>query len=220
MHKSSLRFTLKPIFSGSLILVLLAVVSFSSCKKDSQLTRANERMLIVIDAAHGGSDTGTKSDTGLLEKDLVLQVCNSMAAIADQYNIDVIRTRTGDEDVSWEDRVAMADRPDVDLFISIHINKSTPARSADKYEVIMAPENPFPDNSRRLATTVINNLLQAGVDTAYTEKGVFVLRTNSRPAIAIECGDIDNPTHVATLQDENQLCRYFLSSVVEYGNGE
>lgn len=198
-----------------LVAMFVAMLFALSCKKSTELNRANRRMLVVLDAAHGGSDTGSKSDMGVLEKDLVLQACNKMAVIADNYNIDIIRTRIDDRDMSGDERLAIANRIDVDLFISVHI-----AKANNRYEMIVAHENPMPDDSRKLVASIYSQLAAANIDTQYTEKGVYVLKNNSHPAIAIECGNIDNPDHVAIMQDENRLCKYILSGIVTYANSK
>lgn len=81
---------------------------------------------IVIDPGHGGFDTGAKGPRGLLEKDLCLDVALQLGEMI-RSNIpgaEVIYTRKDDSYVPLEDRTAMANNADADLFISIHANSS------------------------------------------------------------------------------------------------
>lgn len=80
---------------------------------------------IVIDAGHGGHDTGAIGD-GLLEKDLVLDVALKLRALIKQRmpDIDVVMTRDGDRFVALEERTAIANAQAADLFISVHANSS------------------------------------------------------------------------------------------------
>jgi N-acetylmuramoyl-L-alanine amidase len=81
---------------------------------------------IVIDPGHGGFDTGAKGPHGLLEKDLCLDVALQLGEMI-RSNIpgaEVIYTRKDDSYVPLEDRTAMANNADADLFISIHANSS------------------------------------------------------------------------------------------------
>lgn len=81
---------------------------------------------IVIDPGHGGFDTGAKGPHGLLEKDLCLDVALQLGEMI-RLNIpgaEVIYTRKDDSYVPLEDRTAMANNADADLFISIHANSS------------------------------------------------------------------------------------------------
>jgi N-acetylmuramoyl-L-alanine amidase len=81
---------------------------------------------IVIDAGHGGHDTGTIGPTGLMEKDLCLDVALRLGKIIEQRlpGADVVYTRTDDTFVPLEDRTRIANDAKADLFISIHANSS------------------------------------------------------------------------------------------------
>ncbi len=81
---------------------------------------------IVIDAGHGGGDTGTIGPTGLMEKDLCLDVALRLGKIIQQRlpGAEVVYTREGDTFVPLEERTAIANQVKADLFISIHANSS------------------------------------------------------------------------------------------------
>ena len=80
---------------------------------------------IVIDAGHGGHDTGTIGPNGLLEKDLVLDVAKRLGhALETRLGAEVIYTRQDDTFIPLETRTAIANRERADLFISIHANSS------------------------------------------------------------------------------------------------
>jgi N-acetylmuramoyl-L-alanine amidase len=83
----------------------------------------------VIDAGHGGHDVGTTGFTGLLEKDLVLDVALRLGKLIQQrLGSEVIYTRQDDTFVPLEERTAIANRSHADLFLSIHAN-SSPSKS-------------------------------------------------------------------------------------------
>ncbi len=81
---------------------------------------------IVIDAGHGGHDTGTIGPTGLMEKDLCLDVALRLGKIIEQRlpGANVVYTRSDDTFVPLEERTNMANQAKADLFISIHANSS------------------------------------------------------------------------------------------------
>jgi N-acetylmuramoyl-L-alanine amidase len=81
---------------------------------------------IVIDAGHGGHDTGTIGPHGLMEKDLCLDVALRLGALIEQKlpGADVIYTRKDDTFVPLEERTQIANDAKADLFISIHANSS------------------------------------------------------------------------------------------------
>ena len=80
---------------------------------------------MVIDAGHGGHDVGTTGLTGLLEKDLVLDVALRLGKLVEQrMGAEVVYTRQDDTFVALEERTAIANRSHADLFLSIHANSS------------------------------------------------------------------------------------------------
>src|SRR5467141_1203992 len=81
---------------------------------------------IVIDAGHGGHDTGTIGPTGLMEKDLCLDVALRLGKIIRQRlpGAEVVYTRADDTFIPLEERTRIANESKADLFISIHANSS------------------------------------------------------------------------------------------------
>ncbi|CAN2049794.1 N-acetylmuramoyl-L-alanine amidase [Candidatus Magnetomoraceae bacterium gMMP-1] len=79
---------------------------------------------IVIDAGHGGKDSGAPGCiNGIQEKDLVLSISKKLAKqIKGRLKCEVIMTRTKDKFLSLEKRTAIANQKNADLFISIHTN--------------------------------------------------------------------------------------------------
>jgi N-acetylmuramoyl-L-alanine amidase len=92
--------------------------------------------LIVVDAGHGGVETGAKGPTGLQEKDVTLDMAKRIqAGLTRRLGVRVILTRDSDKQVSLDDRTALANHERADLFLSIHVNASpaTKARGAETY---------------------------------------------------------------------------------------
>ena len=105
----------------------------------STLTRALGLKIgrIVIDAGHGGHDTGTIGPTGLMEKDLCLDVALRLGKIIQQRlpGADIVYTRSDDTFIPLEERTNLANQAKADLFISIHANSSQDhaARGVETY---------------------------------------------------------------------------------------
>jgi N-acetylmuramoyl-L-alanine amidase len=80
---------------------------------------------IVLDPGHGGHDTGTIGRNGLKEKDLVLQVARELQTLLeDKLGAEVVLTRKDDTFIALEERTAIANQSQADLFVSIHANSS------------------------------------------------------------------------------------------------
>jgi len=91
---------------------------------------------IVIDAGHGGHDTGTIGPNGLQEKDLVLDVSLRLGRLLEsRLGAEVIYTRDDDTFIPLETRTAIANEHQADLFISVHANSSQDesARGVETY---------------------------------------------------------------------------------------
>jgi N-acetylmuramoyl-L-alanine amidase len=91
---------------------------------------------IVVDAGHGGHDTGTVGPNGLMEKDLVLDVALKLGKLLEErLGAEVVYTRNDDTFIPLETRTAIANKEQADLFISIHANSSsdTSARGVETY---------------------------------------------------------------------------------------
>jgi N-acetylmuramoyl-L-alanine amidase len=79
---------------------------------------------VVIDAGHGGHDTGAKGAGGTLEKDLVLRVARALRDRLAARGLRVVMTRSSDVFVPLEERTFIANDARGDLFVSIHANAS------------------------------------------------------------------------------------------------
>ncbi len=105
----------------------------------STLTRALGLKIgrIVIDAGHGGHDTGTIGPTGLMEKDLCLDVALRLGKLIQQKlpDTEIVYTRSDDTFIPLEERTHIANDTKADLFVSIHANSSPDhgARGVETY---------------------------------------------------------------------------------------
>jgi N-acetylmuramoyl-L-alanine amidase len=86
---------------------------------------------LVLDAGHGGHDSGAVGPAGLMEKDLVLDVTRRVAALVEARlpGIRVLLSRKSDYFVPLRDRTSYANRERADLFVSIHANAHREAAS-------------------------------------------------------------------------------------------
>ena len=76
---------------------------------------------IMIDPGHGGKDTGAIG-FGLQEKELVLDVAKRVRDILQKENYEVLMTRDKDVFIPLEERTALANTKNADLFLSVHVN--------------------------------------------------------------------------------------------------
>jgi N-acetylmuramoyl-L-alanine amidase len=137
---------------------------------------------IVIDPGHGGHDPGARVN-GMSEASIVLDVATRLEELLKQQNVEVVLTRRTDAYVSLEERTALANKSEADLFLSIHANASTiqSARGVETYylnfasnseaEAIAARENAGSARSMRHLPDIVqaiamNNKLDESRDFA------------------------------------------------------
>ena len=110
----------------------------------------NSNFVIVIDPGHGGEEGGAKNNSGLMEKDLTLDMALKLERILKQNTgFNVYLTRRTDKFVSLGERTEFANAKQADLFISLHINAS-PNKSAYGIETYYL-DNTDDKSSRKLA---------------------------------------------------------------------
>jgi N-acetylmuramoyl-L-alanine amidase len=173
---------------------------------------------IVIDPGHGGKDSGANSVVkAAFEKDYTLDWALRLRWLLQTNGWRVLLTRTNDLEISLMDRVAVADRANADLFLSLHFNSGLPNRSLAGTETYCLtpvglpsnltrdyednPQHTFPNNAYdeqnfqlacRLHHFVVQSLCSPdrGVRRA---RFMAVLRTQNRPAVLLEAGYLSNP---------------------------
>jgi N-acetylmuramoyl-L-alanine amidase len=172
---------------------------------------------VVIDPGHGGKDPGATSVLGYYEKDINLAVARKVAWLLEQKGLRVKMTRTDDYFVELEDRAAMANNINADLFVSIH-SDSFPKSSRRGFTVYVA--NAASSSSRRAANDIVRSmsgtdLNSFGVDTA----NYHVLTATRGPAVLIELGYLTNRREATLLQSssfQNRLAEAIANGITNY----
>jgi N-acetylmuramoyl-L-alanine amidase len=97
----------------------------SRAKTSPEAPAAGGLRKIVLDPGHGGKDPGAIGAGGLAEKNITLAIAKKLAQkLRTELGVHVVLTRNDDRFVPLEDRTALANSADADLFISLHVNAS------------------------------------------------------------------------------------------------
>jgi len=108
-------------------------------------------LTVVLDPGHGGHDTGAIGPSGLMEKDVVLDLALRLRRLlAERLGIRVIMTRTEDVFVPLQERTAIANRAKADFFLSLHVN-AAPVRGAGGFETFYFTREPSDSDARASA---------------------------------------------------------------------
>jgi len=168
-------------------------------KKQKEKPTITSMKKVVIDAGHGGADSGAIGGN-VYEKDLNLDVAKLVQAKLMKKDIYVYMTRTKDETLSLEDRVNYSNEINPDIFVSIHANSTV---NADSYGL---ETHYFKDNSYKLAQIVHSDFASyknlrkwETIDRGVIKSRFYVINHTEAPAILIEMGFISNADERAKL---------------------
>ncbi|MEX2460347.1 MAG: N-acetylmuramoyl-L-alanine amidase family protein [Paenibacillaceae bacterium] len=170
---------------------------------------------VVIDAGHGGKDTGAISVNKRLEKDFNLaMVLKIQQLLAQEPLIQVVLTRNDDTFVELDDRAALANNLGASLFVSIHGNSY--AKTSNGTETYY-----YRDESLSFAQTMHPYVLGAtGFSDKKVKKEKFrVVAATMMPAILCEIGYLSNPIEEAEMyKDEfqNRVAASIVAGIKDY----
>jgi N-acetylmuramoyl-L-alanine amidase len=173
--------------------------------------------VIVIDAGHGGEDSGARSALGnRYEKEFTLDWARRLDTLLTAKGWQVYLTRANDSELALSNRVAVAGRHKADLFVSLHFNSAGPneeqagletycltpsgmpsslTRGFEDDLTVTFPNNSFDGQNLQLAVSVHHALLRVnGNHDRGVRRARFpgVLRGQQRPAVLIEGGYLSN----------------------------
>jgi len=154
---------------------------------------------VVIDPGHGGKDPGAISYLGHYEKDIVLQISRRLASILQRRGVEVIMTRRDDTFIELEERAAIANRAEADLFVSIHADSHND-RVHQGFTVYVARS--ASDTSRQVGRSLENTLSRIGIPSKGLRSADYRVLVQTRcPAVLVETGFLSNPNEAAMLLD-------------------
>lgn len=172
---------------------------------------------IVIDAGHGGRDSGAVSaDNSIFEKDITLSTAILLRNRLQDAGANVILSRSSDEFVSLDDRVITGHNYQADLFISLHYDAIEVANSMSGTTTYY-----YSESNLELANTVNRYLAQLGPlnNNGVRHGNYYVLRANNQPSILLELGymnsDIDIQ-HIDTIAYQSTIVEAVYQALREY----
>ncbi len=241
---------------AAFIYVLIAVVSAIVCfslgrlalrlgewGKDADASPGGGRVLVVIDAGHGGEDGGASSDDGVLEKDMNLDISRRVRDILSAFGVGVVMTRNDDRllydaygDLSdytgrkkvydLRNRLRIAEEHPGAVLLSIHMNAFT-GKQYSGLQVYYSPNDPGAATLAGLVQSTVRKYVQPDNDreTKRAGSGIYLLDRIKSPGILVECGFLSNAEECERLNDpayRQVLAMAIASGILEYlaGRGE
>lgn len=191
-----------PILATLTIVSLLVVSLLASLVSVAAMNLSGIK--ICVDPGHGGSDPGAVGY--VVEKDINLAVALKLAELLKADKATVVLTRSGDYDVSLEERVAIANSAGCHVFVSIHSNAAT-SSSARGFEVYYYYGS---SSGYQLASLIYNEVLAlvSIPGRGVFEAGFYVLKYTYMPAVLVELGFVTNYYDAALLKDNASQWKY------------
>jgi N-acetylmuramoyl-L-alanine amidase len=172
---------------------------------------------VVIDPGHGGKDPGATSVLGFYEKDINLSVALEVARLLEQRGLRVKMTRTDDYYVELEDRAAIANNIEADLFVSIHAD-SFPKNTRRGYTIYIA--NAASSSSRKAANAIARSMSGTGLNSFGVDTANYHVLTGTRgPAVLVELGYLSNRREAALLRSssfQDRLAQAVADGICDY----
>ena len=162
--------------------------------------------IVVLDPAHGGTDPGARGTGGIRESEIVLDMASHVRRALELQDFQVVQTRQGNDNPSFDDRSAMANAQRGGVFVTLHISSTglpgtvrvysnsdlSPLTSSNGLIPWDRAQAPFLGLSRKFADLVQAQLAMRfkGSPAMALSATVRQLRTTAAPAIAVEISSI------------------------------
>ncbi len=190
----------------------------------------------MANSAHGGFDGGAMASDGTVEKDINLNISNSLVSMLRSLGYDVVATRSTDTGTEDDESASIAKRKVSDLqnrlqlinkyensiFVSIHLNKFTTS-SANGAQVFYSKNHSESDELGFSIQESITSLLQPENSRVIKQatKSTYLLHNAKPPAVIVECGFLSNAAELEKLKDENyqnQISYAIFCGILKYLN--
>ncbi len=170
------------------LLVALALASCQTVSKEQRKNTSRTFNTVVVDAGHGGKDSGAYRRSGPPEKIATLDVATRLSQKLRESQFKVVMTRTNDTFIPLDTRVDIENATPKSVFVSIHFNDSR-RRGIKGFETYY--HSPY---AAELAQRVQDKLctISGSVNRGVHTANFRVIRKATYPAILVECGYLSN----------------------------
>jgi N-acetylmuramoyl-L-alanine amidase len=201
-----------------LTFVALAAATQSSLAQPAP-PAPQSRFVVVLDAAHGGDDSGGRLANNQLEKSFTLALSVRLRSLLAARGIQVVTTRDFDAAVDPVKRAEIANRAQAQACLSLHATESgsgvylfasslAPAAAA-RFTAWKTAQSAWVMRSLKMEGVLNSALLNAGMSVTMARTSVTAVDSMTCPAVAVEIAPEQNSGHetIAGLNDKNYQAR-------------
>lgn len=191
-------------------------------QKTAEGTKEPDKLVIVVDAGHGGFDSGAIGKDGAHEADINLEVAKKLKDELEDRGAQVVMTRKDDDGLgdnqqdSLKERREIIQENDPDLVVSIHMNSfSDPDVSGPL--VLFAPGSQPGKDFADIVQQSLNEALEA--DGTARSQDLVVVESTDKPSILVECGFITNAKEEKNLKKpeyQTKIAKAVCDGIDEY----
>lgn len=180
---------------------------------------AQARFVVVLDAAHGGDDTGGRLASGQFEKAFTLAMSVRLRSLLAARGMQVVTTRESDSAVEPEKRAEIANHAAAQACLSLHASESgsgvhlfassLASSQSARLAAWKTAQTAWVTRSLKLAGTLNSALQHAGMNVTLGRTALPAIDSMACPAVAVEIAPERNPAHEITagLNDKNYQAR-------------
>lgn len=216
----------------TLALILLAVVSLLAERSEllAVVAPVEQKSVVVLDAGHGGMDSGKVAVNNILEKDINLKIVYFLKTALEEQGVTVVLTRE-DEDGLYQEgdsnkkladmrkRCEIIEKSGCVLAVSIHQNSYHEA-SASGPQVFYYVTS---EKGKKIAETLQNSLIEGlkpgKTRAAKSNDNYYLLKNVSCPIVIVECGFLSNWEEaelLCTEEYQKKVANTLAEGIMEY----
>ncbi len=220
---------------GFILVMGFCILNYKMASKDvADIPIKTDKTVVIIDAGHGGVDSGAVGLNGAYEKDINLSIAKKLNDILKSSGYLTVMTRNRDVCLAGDDAKTIREKKTSDLhnrmkimesfetviFISIHQNSFYGAK-AKGTQVFYSPNS---EESKALAD-LIQSSIKTGLQpenkrlTKKADTSIFLLYRANKTAVMVECGflsDYEENLKLCTNEYQNQLAVYIAEAIKIY----
>lgn len=222
---------------GRVLVLPLAVVVFAAftfkAKKQAAGFGLKEKIIVVIDAGHGGNDLGAQYESyangvknpSIAEKEITLAIAKKVRELNNNAAIEIILTREDDVYMSPKEKADFAKAKNAGLLVSIHMEAAQKPNQKSGLTILVSRDefvNSEPSKvfaSACIETFQQNYPLDINANPVQRNKGVWILQDVSIPAVLIEPGVINNYNdvkYISTEEGKTTIAKNILAAIEKF----